>query len=601
MKLKSIAFTDDISGLASSSDLVASAGELKIMTAEYDFSDSCVSFDNTYIEYFPAIAVSNPQKPSNDNNKWVYTVTPATVVGTFYDMQLLIDGVSTGVGYYASKNYTVRFKRLTDKTFIIEHRFVVTDDVGQLNEFGTNYYERWFGIKDNRDPNNQGGGLSMYDTTKYFSRYLRVTDIATSQFTDLIDFNPIEAVYFDESIYISNLSVVAPITVYVVGDITLTRVQFNNVDGTKTPTSAKLMLVNDIADSQTTAFMPSIVESSVVGTLVNVVANTWTIQGNLTALTTLPKKVVALVYYSAIPSVGGSKIGTFTPMPNGPITAIRGCYPVITKSYDDYNSNFSDCIESTVYERITPKFTVSKTSFAKIGIGSPLSCFPNGFDTYDKSGTFTLKRRSDGLLLFSESFSYNATSMIWSTGTLTFSDSAGLLNFSYLYRNLFDYSGDYVDATLTFNIHYTSTYFETVVSQSSNKVLGFDQALGGSIIESVEILDVVGGAVIDSMIGNIMTIRPTCLTNIFVKVCRKVATLADDYNIIAVLYEKGTNAISEEETYASGTGMSELSSPYFDNVPVSFGVGTACKTFNLDVSTLDYYKTYEVAIIIKKI
>jgi hypothetical protein len=231
-------------------------------------------------------------------------------------------------------------------------------------------------------------------------------------------------------------------------------------------------------------------------------------------------------------------------------------------------------------------------------------CFPLGFDNYNKTGTFELKQRSTGEVLFSENFSYNASSTIWNTGSLTFTDAGGFLNFSYIYRNLIGYLGDNVDATLTFNIWYSSTYYETVISQSANFVANFSQS--GSLyalpyVEELKIYDSAAVTLIDSMVGNLMTIAPTC-DNIFkVEVKRAAITMTFDCTVIPFLYEIGSNAISEENAYTGTTGFSVENSPYFSGVPTSFGLLNDTVIFDLDMSSLDKTRLWQIAVIVKQV
>jgi hypothetical protein len=600
MKRTSVSFTDDISALNPLTYLSGAIGEEKIMEAEYTLADTCLTMDNSVVTYDFALGLAMPRKPTTANYFRI-TVTSALAVGTWYDMQLLVDGSGQGQPYYASKNSDVQFKKLTDRTFAIRHRFKVTDDVnGFIGENGINNYGYWFGIPDLQAPTiaTSGTGTSMYDATKYFVTHLTVIDIADQVVDQLIEYDKIVASFFDTSALANTFQVTLPTTDYVIGDATPTRVTFTNVNALNIPTHAKLLLVNRSPTDTNTTFDPAIIEDDKNATIINVAGSTWRIDANLTALTEYPKDIIAIVYYNALDSVASSKIGTFPPRPNGPITAIRGCYPTITTNYGDYNSTIiGSCINSVLFERVEAKFIVSKSAFNKIGLGG--GCFPLGFDQYNKTGTFELKQRSTGVVQFTENFSYNASSGVWSVGSLTFTDALGFLNFSFVYRNLIGYLGDNIDATFTFNIWYSATYYETVVSQSTNFVSNFDQSNAlTSIINSVEILNFDTLATIDSMIGNIMTINPSCDRIFKVKVCRNASTLGSNYNIIPVLYQVGSNSISEEDSYIDS--LAQLSSPYFSGVPSSFGIGIACATFELDMTLLDPSIEWEIAVIIKK-
>lgn len=599
----SISYTDDLNALNPLTYLSCAIGETKIMEAEYDIGDTCIVLDNTVVTYDHAFGLAMPRKPTSENYYRI-TVTSATIVGTWYNMQLLVNGSSQGSDYYASKNSDVQFKRLTDRTFAIRHRFKITDDVnGFIAENGINNYGMWFGVPDSQAPtiNTVGSGASVYDSTKYFVKYLSVIDINSQVVDQMIDFDLINATYFDQSTLVSGFAITLPITDYVIGDSTPTRVTFTNVNIANTPTDAKLMLVNRSPTNTTTTFDPAIIEDDKAGVLTNVAGLTWRIDANLTALTEYPKDIIALVYFNALDSVGGSKIGTSPPRPNGPITAIVGCYPTITPYYADYyTGSIGDCIESALFERIETSFEVSKVTFNKIGLG--VGCFPLGFDQYNKTGTLTLTQRSTGIVQYTENFSYNASSMIWSTGSIVFNEGATYLYFNFTYRNLIGYLGDNIDATFTFNIWYSATYYETVICQSTNYIANFSQSGSPSVnnyVEELKILNADTLVTIDSMIGNIMTINPSCDRIFKVRVKRFASTLGDDMIVIPVLYAVGSNSISEEDSFVSPTSFSQLNSSYFSGVPTSFGVGIDTVTFDLDMTLLDPAIEWEIAVILK--
>ena len=98
-----------------------------------------------------------------------------------------------------------------------------------------------------------------------------------------------------------------------------------------------------------------------------------------------------------------------------------------------------------------------------------------------------------------------------------------------------------------------------------------------------------------------MTIAPTC-DNIFkVEVKRAAITMAFDCTVIPFLYEIGSNAISEENAYTGTTGFSVESSPYFSGVPTSFGLLNDTVTFDLDMSSLDKTRLWQIAVIVKQV
>ena len=194
--------------------------------------------------------------------------------------------------------------------------------------------------------------------------------------------------------------------------------------------------------------------------------------------------------------------------------------------------------------------------------------------------------------------------MIWNTGSLTFTDAGGFLNFSFIYRNLIGYLGDNVDATLTFNIWYSSTYYETVVSQSANYVTNFSQS--GSLysldyVEELKVYDATNTTLIDSMVGNLMTIAPTCDNKFKVRVKRSLTTMTFDCTVIPVLYGIGSSGISEENSYTGTPGFGAMSGPYFSGVPTSFGLLNDTVTFDLDMSSLDKTRSWQIAVIVKKV
>jgi hypothetical protein len=169
---------------------------------------------------------------------------------------------------------------------------------------------------------------------------------------------------------------------------------------------------------------------------------------------------------------------------------------------------------------------------------------------------------------------------------------------------LIGYLGDNIDATLTFNIWYSSTYYETVVSQSANYVTNFSQS--GSpysmyYVEELKVYDETNTTLIDSMVGNIMNIAPTCDNKFKVRVKRSLITMTFDCTVIPVLYEIGSSGISEENSYTGTTGFSVLSSPYFSGVPTSFGLLNDTVTFDLDMSSLDKTRLWQIAVIVKKV
>jgi len=604
MKRTSIAYTDDLSALNPLTYLVAGIGELKIMEAEYTLADTCILLDNTVVQYNPALALSSPRMPTSDNFYRI-TVTSATVVGTWYDMQLQVNGSSQGAEYFSNNNVSVQFKKNTDNTFAIKHEFyIISDANGYVAENDSLTYNRWFQIADNQSPNTINSGSSMYDSNKFFVKHLKVMDVASQSFTEMLDFDPIQATFYDSSPLLDTFVVINPTTPYVVGVATQTAVTFNNITLTNTPTHAKLMLINPQANDTLTSINPSIIEDSQVATLTSLGGHNWSLDASLTALTSTDKEIIAIVYYNAIDGVGTSKARQFGPTPGNPTKAIIGCYPTITTSYNDYNNtNIGSCINSAPLERVSAKFKVSKTAYNNVGPVSIL-CYSKGFDTYNKTGSLRLTKRSSGEVLQNIPFSYNASSGIWTTGglggSLTFSQDSGYLYFSYEYRNLMDYIGEYIDATFTLNIFYSGIYYETTISQSTNYVNHFDQFnLSTSKIHSIKVVNLFTPLSYDIIIGNVMTLSPSCKEKFEVEVTRETSTLTNDYTIIPLIYEIGSDRIQEENVYIGN--FATLSTPYFSGVPTSFGVGNAAVSFTLDMSSLDRTRSYQIAVIIKKI
>lgn len=604
MKRTSISYTDDISGLSPLTYLVATIGETKIMEAEYTLADTCILLDNTVIQYNPAMALNNPRMPTSDNFYRI-TVTSATVVGTWYDMQLLVNGSSQGAEYFSNNNVSVQFKKNTDNTFTIKHEFYIVADVnGYVAENGSLDYNRWFQIADNQSPNIVNNGSSMYDSNKFFVKHLKVIDIATQTFTEILDFDKVEATFYDLSPLANTFVLINPTSEYVVDLATQTSITFNNVTLTNTPTSAKLILINPQASDTLTTINPSIIEDSATATLTHLGGHNWAADAPLTALTASDKEIILIVYYNAIDGVASSKARQIGPTPGNPTKAVIGCYPTITTSYNDYNNtNIGTCINSAPLERVSVGFKVSKTSFNNVGSIS-IICYPHGFDTYNKTGSLKLTKRSTGETIINIPYSYNASSGVWTTGgidaSITFSQDTSFLYFSYMYRNLVSYVGEFIDAIFTMNIFYSGIYFETVISQSTNYVNNFDQSnLGTSKIHSIKVFGLYSGTLYDRIIGNVVTLSPSCVDKFNVEVMREASTLTDDYTIIPVLYEVGSNRPSEENVYIGN--FPTLSSPYFSGVPTSFGVGNAFVNFTLDMSSLDKTASYNIGVIIKKV
>lgn len=600
----SIAYTDDIGGLPVSSTLNCAIGEYKTMVASFKVGSNCSNLDDVIVRYNHAFAMTSPDYPNSDNC-WKFTLISGLATGIYYPMQLSIDGITQGIAYQAAKNDSVEIRKDDNFNFTIRHKFYIIDDVnGFITEQGQNNYSKWFQQPDisgqSLAQNNQIGN-SAYDVSKYFVTSVDVIDIKTTKSDRLLNYDPITALYYDNfpvntSSYTSNWT--DNNTTFIVGQAITTTVSFDSA--LHVPTKAKLLLINTSPNSSLN-IIPGIIESISIPAI-SVVGTTYTLTGTLTAASVIDKEIIAIVYYGTTSVVVSAKLGNPTTgslpnIPNNPLQAIIGCYPDITSNYKDYNTtNIGACIESTPYERIIAGFQVSKTVFHKVGLGA--GCFPLGFDGYSKYGTFKLYAQDTGEVFYSLIFNYNAMSGIWDTGDLLFSDSGGFLNFGHEYRNIGDYLGRTIVASFEMYWFYTYPYAEGVKIESENRVLNFDNALAVPRIDKIQILDPTTFAVIDEIDSNIMSLKPTCLDQFVVRVCKQPALIADAYNIIAIFHEQGNNLIDEEESYIGL--LTQLDSSYYSSVPANFG-GLNCKDFNLDVSGIDRTKIWEVIVIIKKI
>jgi len=590
----SIAYTDDIGGLPSSTSFKTAIGESKIMEAQY--KTDCVGLFGSIVKYNPAFAMATPDYPTIDNS-WRITILPTVTVGVWLTMLLEVNGSTQGQDYWSNQNYRVQIWIVDEFNFKIRHKFYVGDDVnGYIAETQSNTYGKWLQNSsiDTQSANTLSTGNSVYESAKYFTKHIKVIDISTSKSDEMLDYDLVTAKFYD------NFSP-SPITntwttnqpQFILDGAIFTQVNFN-VPGVEIPTSAKLMLVNIVPENSLQLANPAIIEDEEIGVVSLVAGTNWKVTASLTAKTLQEKEVVALIYFSASTEVISIKLGK--PIPNGPLTVIKGCYPQITWSYKDYNRSMNGCIESTLYERVIAEFQVSKTIFNNISLyGGP--CYPVGFNNYNKDAFLTVTRQSTGDILFTQGMNYNAGSGLWTTGDVTFTQDAFFLYFSYEYRNIFDYLGDSIVAKLEFTTYY-GTSGETVVAESINYVLNYDNALAVPLIDKIELKDPITNAVISSMEGNIMTLKSSCLSYFKVTICR--FDLLTPFNIIPVIYEVGTNLISEEESYAGLGVLPQLNTVFFSGVPTSFVVGNLCADFYLDTSTLDRTKDYEIAIIIKK-
>ena len=103
------------------------------------------------------------------------------------------------------------------------------------------------------------------------------------------------------------------------------------------------------------------------------------------------------------------------------------------------------------------------------------------------------------------------------------------------------------------------------------------------------------------MVGNIMNIAPTCDNKFKVRVKRSLSTMTFDCTVIPFFYGIGSSSISEENSYTGTPGFGAMSGPYFSGVPTSFGLLNDTVTFDLDMSSLDKTRLWQIAVIVKKV
>ena len=576
----SIAYTDDLAGISSSTDLVCAIGENKQMIAQYG-CDTCL--DNVIVKYNPAFALDVPIEPTTDNS-WKISTSNLTT-GVEYDMALEVDGSSQDSNYYQGKNYRVFFTKDTDNTFTIRHKFYVTNDVNTyIGQNGANNFSNWFQNKSTSSNNNNQ--TSVYDSTKYFTKFLSIEGINTSAKETYIDYDIAYAKFYDNESntpITSGWSLIAP-QEYIINTPITTTLSFDC--GITVPSSAKIILINKNGSSLDN-FNTGFIEDSQVATISNV-GTAYSLEADITALTVGDKDIVGVVYDITNEIVYSAKL-----------TAPQvkyGCYPTIEPRNGDYNIPFvGACTESTVYERLLYGFRVSRTIFNKINELTP-DCFPLGFENYDKVARLTLSIQSTGTLVHESIGLYTSgawtTIPVFGTDTMTINTTALWYQFLFLMRN--DWLGETILAEFELDIIYSTTHTETIKCSSLNTILNYDMALASPKIHSLELINPDTDVVISSRIDNIVSLNASCLDYFKVRICKLDA---DEFNIIPVL-RQGINSF-EYDPYSSIV-MPQLTNSYFVGVPTTFA-GDDCAEFYLDTSSLDKSLSWELEVIIKKV
>jgi len=580
MKRISIAYTDDISGLTSSTDLICAIGEFKQMEAQYG-CDTCL--DNVIVKYNSAFALDVPIEPTTDNS-WKISTTNLTT-GVEYPMSLEVDGSSQDSNYYQGKNYEVYFTKDSLNTFTIRHKFYITDDTNTfIGQNGANSFSNWLQNKSTSANNNNQ--TSVYDSTKYFTKFLSIDGINTNANERYLDYDIAYARFYENestTFVTDGWTLIAPQKLIINTPVTTT-ITFDS--GATTPSSAKIMLINKNGES-TGSFNDSIIEDSQIATMSNV-GSSYTLEADLTALTPSTKDILAIVYDDAGSLVYSAKL-------NAP-EVIYGCYPTIKPRYGDYNNPYiGDCLESTMSERVLYGFRVSRTDFNKIDVLTP-DCFPLGYENYDKVARLKLSIQSTGVVVHESTAVYSLGAWtavpVFGTGSMTVNTTTSWYQFLFTMRN--EWLGEYILAEFELDIIYSTTHTETIQCSSLNHILNYDMALAVPKIHSIELINPDTGGVITSIVDNIVTLNSTCLDYFKVTIC-KLDT--DEFNIIPVL-KQGVNNF-EYDPYSSAV-MPQLTNSYFVGVPATFA-GSDCAVFYLDTSSLDKTLSWSLEVIIKKV
>jgi hypothetical protein len=581
MKRISISYTDDISGLSPSTDLICAIGEFKQMEAQYG-CDTCL--DNVIVKYNSAFALDVPVEPKTDNS-WKISTTNITI-GIEYPMSLEVDGSSQDSNYYKGKNYEVYFTKDTSNTFTIRHKFYITDDTNTfIGQNGANGFSNWLQNKSiGANNNNQ---TSVYDTTKYFTKFISISEINAKGVENYLDYDIAYARFYENEItttitnnwHLESNKLIINTPIH-------TAVLFDAIG--VTPSSAKLLLINKNG-SNLDNFEDAIIEDSQIAVISNTGIH-YKLEADITALTIGQKNLVAVVYDYNSNIVFSGKIES------PELDVIWGCYPNIIPQYRDYNNtNIGECIESTVSERIIYGFGVSRVNFNNI---SPFAvdCFPLGFDNYQKVARLKLSIQSTGTIVHESIAIYNLgtwTSVpVFGTGSMSINTTTPWHKFFFNMRN--EWLGEYILAEFELDIIYSQTHTETVKCSSINHIINYDMAMPVPKIHSIELINPENNNVISSRIDNLLSLNSSCLDYFKVKIC-KLDT--DEFNIIPVL-RQGVN-VFEYDPYSS-TVMSQLTNSYFVGVPATFG-GSNCAEFYLDTSNLDKNLPWILEIIIKKV
>ena len=583
MKRLSIEFVDDLNAF-SSTELICAIGEKKTMTAQYGCNTCIVG---STLKYNSAFGIDSVVKPTTDNY-WSITIQDL-IVGDVYEMNLIVNGSSQNSDYYQSLNYKVYFTLDSDTTFSIKHEFYVIDDTnGYIAQNGVNGFNNWFQYKSQDTTNNQNTS-TLYDKTKYFSRYLEMTNIVNDETESLLDYNSIDARFYDtenDAPLTTDWTFSGDSLTLHVNETKTVDVLFDSVSFV--PTDAKMMLINKGSLNSNLDVNNIVIEDSQVATITNV-GTTYTISADITASSLLEKDIVVVAYEAGGNVVLSGKLPV--------LDIIYGCYPTIEPRYGDYDNPYvGSCIESTPFERIAYGFRVSRTEFNTTGVDVG-DCFPLGFESYQKTATLRLKK-SDGTILHESIGIYNGTSWVVlpsiGSGTMTINTTTGYYQFYVVYRNEEVLIVDTITAEFEFSIIYSPTHNETVICRSLNTIIDYDSNLVSPLIDYIYIMNPDTNAIISKLVGGVMTLAPTCLDIVKVKVCKLDS---DEYHLIPVL-RQSINSY-EYDAYTEPV-MTQLTNSYFSSVPSDFG-GTNCAEFYLDLSALDKNLDYELAIIIKKI
>jgi hypothetical protein len=500
-------------------------------------------------------------------------------------MSLEVDGSSQDSNYYQGKNYEVYFTKDSLNTFTIRHKFYITDDTNTfIGQNGANSFSNWLQNKSTSANNNNQ--TSVYDSTKYFTKFLSIEGINTNANERYLDYDIAYAKFYENestTFVTDGWTLIAPQQLIINTPVTTT-IEFDS--GATTPSSAKIMLINKNGES-TGSFNDSIIEDSQIATMSNV-GSSYTLEADLTALTPSTKDILAIVYDDAGSLVYSAKL-------NAP-EVIYGCYPTIEPRYGDYNNPYiGACLESTMSERVLYGFRVSRTDFNKIDVLTP-DCFPLGYENYDKVARLKLSIQSTGVVVHESIAFYSLGTWtavpVFGTGSMTINTTALSYQFLFTMRN--EWLGEYILAEFELDIIYSTTHTETIQCSSLNHILNYDMALAVPKIHSIELINPDTGGVITSIIDNIVSLNSTCLDYFKVKIC-KIDT--DEFNIIPVL-KQGVNSF-EYDPYSSAV-MTQLTNSYFVGVPSTFA-GSSCAEFYLDTSSLDKTLSWSLEVIIKKV